>query len=252
MKCGICKSDQMNIYGRGDEVDNVLGQAPIRDSNDLNEHKRREHKQELRERDQARHQRQRNTQALESLRNDQREAAKLSAGVLTLGTHAYLKEVAFSLTDKLDPRNTMPGGRSRGGFGSEPSKEHRYPEPEGVEVYHGILARIKELQEEAELVLMRSWEAGTPVTQQELFDLTQTGETAYHAEPGPEAWSGVYRAMFELGRNYYHANGKIHRRSYSDAWDPVDNAEYDGLNSFGKRVFIHGYNYQREEAQNGP
>ena len=45
MKCGICKSDLMNVYGSDRKT--VLRQRPMRDAHDLRDHKQHEHQEEV-------------------------------------------------------------------------------------------------------------------------------------------------------------------------------------------------------------
>lgn len=185
MKCGICQTDQMAVYGTGDQKNVELGKTTIRTARDLNNHKSVEHKEEREAaRIRARNKKQ-EAEKTESARNQRRTNAMVAAGRETLGGGGWERGqygLGFNQSNHLDNQNTIDGARIRG----YASKGHRYPEPEIVGVYRDMLIKIEEMKVDAEEMLLRAWEAGTPVTQQELFEIKQIGDKAYYGEEESE------------------------------------------------------------------
>lgn len=183
MNCGICHKDQMAVYGSSDEENTLLGYTTIRTASELRQHKYKEHPEELRAAQTASGDRKRAKEQKESRRHTARAEARKAAGRETLGGGGYMSQghkhgIDFTTSDRLSKAQTMDGARIRSAI----SKGHRYPEPEIVGVYRTMLEEIERLKEEAEDMLLRAWEAGTPVTRQDLFEIQQAGERAYYGE----------------------------------------------------------------------
>ncbi len=179
MRCGICKKDEMPIYGAGDQVGQVLAMGPIRNAQDLNKHKNRDHRDELRALQTKRHNADKAKRDQEMARHARQREAIEAMGVMVLMDSHY-GDLVVASTHKLDVRDITPGVRDD--WGRAARKEARYPEPEGYETWLTVKAEADALMEEAEAIRLRSWEAGTPVTQADLLAIKQAGERAYYAE----------------------------------------------------------------------
>jgi len=86
----------------------------------------------------------------------------------------------IAYTHKISVRDITEGYATS--WGGREIKVARYPEPEIHQMAIDIKAEADRLKVEAEEMLARAWEAGTSVTQQDLFEIQQAGERAYHGE----------------------------------------------------------------------
>ena len=110
-------------------------------------------------------------------------ATKEAGSEIVLGNVDWHNRLGFKEMYSLDVRD-ITQGYAKGGFSSgvKQTMEYRHPEPESVAVYHEMIAQIEKMQEDALMILTRAWEAGTAITQQELFAIKQAGDKARHGE----------------------------------------------------------------------
>lgn len=179
MKCGICHKDQMNVYSKrnawdrpsGNKDFEIIGQQTIRSARDLQHHKRNEHPEELKEIDRALREADQVKRQKKSSDQKRRHEAEERVGSYWIVTEdRYGRRLEVVQAYRAEEQQIIRGLTRR-------------PEPEGFEVYNALLTRIAELKEEAEVMLKRSWEAGVPMTQKDLFEIKNAGEEAYHCEP---------------------------------------------------------------------
>ena len=176
MKCSICKSDLMNVYGSDRKT--VLRQRPIRDASDLWDHKQREHEREVRASRAATTRRREDKEALARKAAARRRELRLAAAKPAIwpqetgwGTNSG---VEYKLTTTAEMQ--LRAGNPERGFAA------RYPEPEIFETYHAVLAEIARLQQESKDILKRAWEAGLPITEADIDAVQAAGEA--EGEPG--------------------------------------------------------------------
>ena len=169
MKCGICKSDLMNVYGSDRKT--VLRQRLMRDAHDLGDHKTHEHPAEIRASRMAAGKRREQQEELERADKARRRELRLAAAKPAIwpqemGWHSG--EVEYKLTTTAEMH--LRAGNPERGFAA------RYPEPEIFEIYHTVLAEIARLQQESKDILKRAWEAGLPITEADIDAVQAAGE----------------------------------------------------------------------------
>ena len=168
MKCGICKSDVMNVYGSDRET--VLRQRPMRNAYDLRDHKEREHPGAARASRAAADQRRRHQEELEHTAQQRRSALRLAASKPAISVREGWgsRKLEYILTTTAD-MNISAGNPERG-------LPARFPEPEIFETYHAVQVEIARLQKESQDMLKRAWEAGITITEADIDAVQAAGE----------------------------------------------------------------------------
>ena len=170
MKCGICKSDLMNVYGSDRET--VLRQRPMRDAGDLRDHKHREHPEAVSSSRVAAAERRRQQEELEQKAEQRRRELRLAASKPAIWPREKSwtrhTEVEYILTTTAEMHITA--GSPERGFAA------RYPEPEIFETYQAVQAEIARLQNVSQDMLKRAWEAGLTITEADIDAVQAAGE----------------------------------------------------------------------------
>mgnify|MGYP001589481942 CR=1 FL=1 len=168
MKCGICKTDVMNVYGSDRKT--VLRQRPMRDAHDLREHKEREHPEAARASRAAADQRRRQQEELERIAEQRRRALRLAASKPAISPREGWgrRETEYILTTTAE-MHISAGSPERG-------LAARYPEPEIFETYQAVQVEIARLQQESQDMLKRAWEAGITITEADIDAVQAAGE----------------------------------------------------------------------------
>ena len=169
MKCGICKSDLMNVYGSDRKT--VLRQRVIRDASDLWDHKQHEHSEAIHASRMATERRRKQQEDHERIAEDRRRQLRLAASKPAIWPRerwSKNKEVEYVLTTTAEMH--ISAGNPERGFAA------RYPEPEIFETYQAVQAEIARLQEESNDILKRAWEAGLAITEADIDAVQVAGE----------------------------------------------------------------------------
>ena len=168
MKCGLCKSDEMNVYGSDRKT--VLRQRPIRDARDLRDHKEREHSDEIGKSRRAADERRRQHEELEHTAEQRRRALRLAASKPAISPREGWgrRETEYILTTTAE-MHISAGSPERG-------LAARYPEPEIFETYQAVQTEIARLQKESQDMLRRAWEAGITITEADIDAVQAAGE----------------------------------------------------------------------------
>lgn len=168
MKCGICKSDVMNVYGSDRKT--VLRQRPIRDAADLWSHKNDKHPEALQVSRRATETRRRQQEELERTAEQRRRELRLAASKPAIQVREGwgTRETDYILTTTAEMH--ISAGNPERGFPA------RYPEPEIFEAYQAVQAEIARLQKESNDILKRAWEAGLTITEADIDAVQAAGE----------------------------------------------------------------------------
>lgn len=170
MKCGLCQSETMNVYGSDGET--ILREKPIRNASDLWDHKHKEHQKELGAARHAAVDKRKEREQAENVASEHRKELRAAASkpaIMVRGrgwTGKQEPEWVLITTAEL----SLTAGRADQEF------PIRYPEPEIFEVYNDLLTRIADLQEEAKDTLKRAWEAGLEISEGEIDAVHAAGE----------------------------------------------------------------------------
>jgi len=173
----------MNVYAKptagyqyrdkNQPLPEVLGQRTILNARDLSQHKHREHYDELQKIAATRRGAEKVKFDRETAAHKRSQVARETAGdywIVFKPRHSYREQLTVKKAYEAEEDSIILGMTFR-------------PEPEGFSYYNALLAKIEELKEEALGVLKRAWEAGDPMTQQDLFQIRQASEKAYREEP---------------------------------------------------------------------
>ena len=168
MKCGLCKSDVMNVYGSDRKT--VLRQRPMRDAHDLWDHKQHEHPEAIHASRRAAQGRRRQLEELEHTAEQRRRELRLAASKPAINVREGWgsRAVEYILTTTAE-MHISAGSPERG-------LPARYPEPEIFETYQAVQAEIARLQNESKDILKRAWEAGLPITEADIDAVQAAGE----------------------------------------------------------------------------
>ena len=170
MKCGICKTDVMNVYGSDRKT--VLRQRPMRSAGDLRDHKHREHPGVVSSSRVAAADRRKLQEELEHTTEQRRRELRLAASKPAIWPREKSwtrhTEVEYILTTTAE-MHISAGNPERG-------LPARYPELEIFETYQAVQAEIARLQNVSQDILKRAWEAGLTITEADIDAVQAAGE----------------------------------------------------------------------------
>lgn len=170
MKCGICGTDRMNVYGSDRET--ILRQRVMRHASDVWTHKHEMHKEEMKASSAKATERRKEKEQAERDAEAQRKLLRAAVSQAAIQPFARSwtrdKEIEYSLTTTAE-MHISAGAQDRG-------LPARYPEAEILDMYHATKARIAELETECEDMLKRAWEAGTNISEADIDAVQAAGE----------------------------------------------------------------------------
>ena len=171
MKCGVCGSDKMNVYGSDHKT--ILRQRVMRNASDVWTHKSEMHKEEVRASGRKATERRKEKEQVERDKEQQRKELRAAASQVAIWPqdNSWRRDgdkVVYNLTTTAEMHISAGG--------PETMYPARYPEPEIMEAYHDLQAEIVRLQAEGKDMLKRAWEAGITITEADIDAVKAAGE----------------------------------------------------------------------------